>query len=93
MTRSAEQLAADEALADAIMGVLRAYDVHDQSMVLTDFVVAYALQGWDADGDSKTICGQLVRDGSVPDYRVLGLLETTAAAIRHEAVWSDDDDD
>jgi hypothetical protein len=82
--RTPEQVEADDALTAAIEGVAVAYEWHD-GMLLTDYLVLTARQDFDAEGDSRTEYGYMMRDEAMPDYRIMGLLEVIRArfAYRH----------
>lgn len=73
-TRTPEQRAADEGLTDAINTVNRAY-FGDSDRLLTDYVVVFAEQSWDDDGDPITAVGTNPRDGDMAIYKTIGLLE------------------
>ncbi len=95
--RTPEQKAADQALTDAIDAVYRAYNhvealtEADGPVVLTDYVVVCAFQGWDSDGDQFTQIMLTPRDGDMPVYRILGLLDYGVA--REKAIISEPDDE
>lgn len=82
MSRTAEQVEADDALTTAIEGVLQAYDDGD-AWLLAEYVVITSQQRYDDDGDLLTAVGALYRDGSVPTHRALGLIEHAAVRLRH----------
>jgi hypothetical protein len=81
VSRSPEQVAADEALTAVIEGVLQAYDDGD-AWLLAEYVVITSQQRYDDDGDLLTAVGALYRDGSVPTHRALGLVEHAAVRLR-----------
>lgn len=72
--KTAEQVKADSTLADAVQNALRAYDIED-GFTLVDFVVLIAAQRLDADGTIYTTHPVLMRDGDIPWYRIMGLME------------------
>lgn len=79
--RTPEQVAADNALTDAIEACLQAYG-GPGSYVLTEYIVITAQTGWDDDGEQLTAVGVCHRDGDVPLHRCLGLAEYAAARYR-----------
>jgi hypothetical protein len=82
MARTAEQEHADDALTAAINLVRVAYFGEESARrLLTDYVVVFAEQTIDDDGDVETVTGTLVREGNLAGYRIAGLL-TTALADR-----------
>lgn len=80
-SRTDEQQAADADLTTAIEAVNRAY-FGDEARLLTDYVVVFAEQSWDDDGDQITAVGVNPRDGDLPIYRTLGLLDYAQARAR-----------
>lgn len=82
MSRSGEQVAADDALTTAIERVLQAYG-DDQAYVLTEYVVVTSQQRFDEDGDGITAVGLMFRDSAVPTHRALGLCEYASTRLRH----------
>lgn len=52
--------------------------------VLTDWVVLYATQNYDAHGDSRAQVGRLTPADSAQYYRVLGLLDYAQTRARAE---------
>ena len=96
MTRTPEQVAADEALTAAIEQTARAYGDDGQAWVTSEYVVAVAQHRFDDDGDPVTTVGLLYRDGDVPTHRALGLVEFAAVRLRTlamDAVRMGDDED
>lgn len=74
MPRSEEQIAADEALAEAIERTLRAYDRNTEDGLLTGFIVLTVHQGFEEDG-----CGnaryEWLTHHAMPWHSVIGLHE------------------
>ncbi|MEV4975518.1 hypothetical protein [Streptomyces scopuliridis] len=70
-----------EYLDQAIRSVIR---LEEWEGLVTDWVVIAANQYFTDDGRSMTGVGQILPDGgnSVPDYRVIGLLDVALAARR-----------
>lgn len=79
-------------LDQAIRDVIR---LEEWEGLVTDWVVIAANQYFDDDGRSMTAVGQLLPDGgdSVPDYRVIGLLDVALTARRAEYAPEEDEDD
>ncbi len=82
-----------ERLDQAIRDVTR---LNDWEGLVTDWVVIAANQYYADDGRSMTGVGQLLPDGgdSVPDYRVIGLLDVALTARRagYASEGSEDDE-
>ena len=72
MPRTAEQVAADDALTEAVKAAMVAHGM--DAGLLTDYVVCVAAQHFDDDGDIRTLYGSLYQDDSMPHYRIIGLL-------------------
>ncbi len=89
MTRTPEQIEADNALTDAIEAVHRAYD-DDIEGVLTKYVVLAQRQWWDDDGDSITASYSSPRDLGVPVSDLLGMVEYASTRFRAEIARDDD---
>lgn len=82
MSRTPEQVAADDALTLAIEGALQAYTDDGQAWVISEYVVITAQHRFDDDGDGLTAVGVLYRDGDVPTHRALGLLDFASTRMR-----------
>ena len=89
MTRTPDQVAADDALTAAIERVLQVYDDGD-AWVLTEYVVVTAQHRFDDDGEGLTAVGALFRDSDVPIHRALGLLEYASTRMRHRIAQGDE---
>lgn len=77
MSRTPEQIAADEQLAAAIEAVDKAYgDGQVDGDVLGDFIVISAWSRLTDEGEFDTVTGHHVRDNAVPPYRVRGLVHS-----------------
>lgn len=90
MARTAEQIAADDALTVAIQRATDAY-FGAAPRLLTDYVVLTAEQGIDEEGDGETAIGWLIRDNEVPHYRIIGLLDMALTRHRQMAQPARDD--
>ncbi len=82
MPRTAEQVAADELLTEAIHAVVKAYYDGNQTYVLGEYIVIAAQQGWNDDGDGVSANTMIQRDGDVALHRCLGLAEYAATRYR-----------
>lgn len=81
MARTAEQVAADDALTTAIEQVHTAYN-DDVEGVLTKYVVLAQRQWWDEDGDSVTASYSSPREDTVPISDLLGMVEYASTCYR-----------
>jgi hypothetical protein len=89
--RTPEQIAADNDLTDAIERVRLAYaDPTDPSFLMTDYMVLFAAQRFDENGEGWTMVGHVYRDSDVPAYRLLGLVDF--AQIRLRRLIAEDED-
>ncbi|SBT63940.1 hypothetical protein GA0070622_0908 [Micromonospora sediminicola] len=91
MSRTPEQVAADQALTAAIEQVLLAYADDGQAWVLTEYVVISAQQRFDDHGHGVTAVGCFNRDDAVPVHRILGLVEYAATRTRKTIATLDED--
>ena len=80
--RTAEQVAADAQLREAIQAVAEAYTEDGSSWVATEYVAVYSMQRWTEEGDALAAVGTAVDGDSVPLHRQLGLVEYAAARYR-----------
>jgi hypothetical protein len=80
-SRTIEQREADAALTAAVEAVNRAYYGED-GRLLTDYIVVFAEQSWDNEGEQVTAVGVSPRDGDMPIYRTLGLLDYALTRAR-----------
>lgn len=69
MARTADQVAADDALTAAIEQAIAAYYPSEQAYVLSEYVVVTCQQTFDEDGDGITAIGTVYRDSDVPLHR------------------------
>ncbi|WP_328439134.1 hypothetical protein [Nocardia puris] len=81
MTRTPEQVAADDALADAITAAQLAHHGTAEG-VLTTYVVVAKRQWWDEQGGRYVAYYRNLRDDDVPLDEQLGLLEYAATRVR-----------
>jgi hypothetical protein len=86
---NAEKKAAYQRLADAIETVAR---LEEAEGVLTEWVIVYATQRYDEDGDGITQIGTILPDGGggVPYHRLMGLLDYALTRCRAEVARDDD---
>lgn len=82
MSRTPEERNADEALTTEVDRVVRTYSPELDLGILTDYVVIAAFQGFDADGEDETYVTLHPRDGNLPIYRIMGLLDYSQAHER-----------
>lgn len=88
MARTADQVAADDALAAAIEQCRNAY-VEDATGIITEWIVLYASRRWTEDGDSLTAIGKLLCEPPPPLHHQLGMVELVATEYR-KIITSDD---
>lgn len=89
VARTPEEKAADEKLTEAIELVTQVYNPDLNMGILTDYIVIAAYQGFDADGDDETHVTMHPRDGSLPLYRIMGLLDYSQAHERGTVASAD----
>jgi hypothetical protein len=80
MSRTTEQIAADDALSNAIDRCVIAYYGCDDAISL-EYVVAVARQRINAAGDPEYTFNTVYRDNCVPTTRALGLLEAASRSL------------
>lgn len=94
MARTPQQIAADDALTEAIKQVERAYADGGEDpdrYLLTDYVIVTAANRFDAaEGASYSRVSILMRDSDVPAYKVIGLLRF---ALERCNIWVGRDED
>lgn len=88
MSRTSEQVQADDLLAAAIEACRNAY-VDEPSGVITEYIVLYASRSWDDDGSGLTAIGKLVCEPAPPLHHQLGMVELVAAEYR-KLITADD---
>ncbi len=91
MPRTPEQVAADEAVRDAVIAQLRAYG-WDEGGVLTDFVVLGNMTMFGDAGEPISTTFSLHAEEAVPLYRLLGLCEAAAAHYRADLATPAEDE-
>jgi hypothetical protein len=82
VSRTPEQVQADDALTAAIEQCMHAYHGQERPFVLTEYLVITSQQGFDDDGEGLTAVGALYRDNDVPTHRAVGLIEYVGARLR-----------
>jgi hypothetical protein len=90
VTRTPEQVAADDALTAAIEAVQRAYHDDGNEGVLTSYIVIAKRRYWEADGTGVTAIDAIPKDGQVPLDECLGLVEYVG--VRYRADIASDDE-
>ncbi|WP_280195833.1 hypothetical protein [Nocardia farcinica] len=82
MPRTPDQIAADDALTEAIDTVWRIYSEDDDPGLLLDYVVVATRRGIDDDGDTWT---------SVPTHVQMGLLQHRLTRLKQSLAENDDE--
>lgn len=90
MSRTEEQVAADENLTNAIDQCIRAYG-YEEDFILTDYIVIAAQTKLDEDGDSVNAYTYLYRDSDMPYHKILGLLEVARRRAAYHMMQGEDD--
>lgn len=91
MPRTPDQVAADDALTEAIDTVWRIYSEDDDPGLLLDYVVVATRRGIDDDGDTWTSVGSFTRDDSVPTHVQMGLLQHRLTRLKQSLAEDDDE--
>lgn len=81
MSRTEEQVEADENLTKAIDQCIKAYE-GEEAFILTDYMVIAAQAKLDDAGDQSTAYSYLYRDSDLPYHKILGLLEVARARAK-----------
>lgn len=89
MPRTEEQVAADEALTEALERAARAYQVLQDGDVMNDYVLVAATQELQGD-ELKNSYILMLRNNSVPGTTAVGLLETASFDIKMGRAEGDD---
>ncbi|WP_280357091.1 hypothetical protein [Nocardia otitidiscaviarum] len=89
MSRTPEQIAADNALTEAIDAVWRAYDDDPDPGLLLDYTVVATRRGIDNDGDTWTSVGAFSRDDNVPVHVQMGLLLQRLTRLKQQLADED----
>lgn len=88
--RSDEQREADARLHEAIDACIKAYEYGPTScggsLITTDYIVLTAGVEFLQDGTTKSHYNRLYPDGSMADYRALGLMEMHRVLLRADIV-------
>lgn len=86
MTKTAEQIAAEQKLLEAIEEAIRAYAGDTgASLVLGDYAVLTTVQTLTEENMLITRYPIFLRDGDMPWYRILGLLEMAKLQTAEQA--------
>ncbi|MEV0357125.1 hypothetical protein AB0H71_13790 [Nocardia sp. NPDC050697] len=92
--RTPEQIAADEALTEAIQNAWLAYAPNSDFGVLMEYVVLARRRTFAEDGEPLTANIMIPRDQDVPIDLLIGMTGQAEAIFRHRAVsWAVGDDD
>ncbi|HEY7009051.1 MAG TPA: hypothetical protein VH395_08935 [Jatrophihabitantaceae bacterium] len=87
MNRTPEQVAADDALRDAVIADDLAYrNVETPPLLLTHYIVVEA--SVPIDDDDSTVIGVMYSDGSMPTWQAIGLLDLARNKLIHDWVSS-----
>jgi len=70
-----EQKKASDWLGESIKDFMDQLGYNDGTMVITDWVICVAQQGYDEAGEGKTGVSYLVKDEAMSWHRILGLVE------------------
>lgn len=91
--RTPEQIAADDALDEAIRNVVEVYKPEGRpASIITASIVVYAETWYDEEGDGITAIGRHVpAGGTVPYHVLIGMIETARAHFLTEVVATDED--
>jgi hypothetical protein len=92
MSRTPEQIAADEALTAAIEQVWRAYDDDPDPGLLLDYTVIAARRGVHDDGETWSSVGAFTRDDNVPTFVQMGLLQHRLTRLKQSLNEYQDED-
>lgn len=90
MSRTDEQINADENLTKAIEQCIRAYGYED-AFIVTDYMVIAAQTKLDEDGDSINAYTYLYRDSDMPYHKILGLMEVARRRAAYHMMQGEDD--
>ncbi|MDV2477172.1 hypothetical protein F8M49_20850 [Rhodococcus zopfii] len=82
MARTPDQIAADEALTEAIQRVWHAYYCDADKGILLEYVVLARSRSFDEVGDALTAHALMPRDGDVPIDLMLGMTEYASTRLR-----------
>ena len=89
-TRTEEQIAADNNLTDAITKCLQAYSDGDYDFVLSDYAILMTASRINDDNEVETSYPTLLRDGDLPWYKVIGLIEMHRALAKAHMIMGND---
>lgn len=89
MTRTPQQVEADTNLRNAIEQANAAY--MNVEGVITDYLVLFAEQAFDDQGEGTTKIGAIVCDPPPPAYRQIGLLHTILGRLQQWDLHTTDD--
>lgn len=90
MSRTDEQINADENLTKAIEQCIRAYG-YEEAFIVTDYMVIAAQTKLDEDGDSINAYTYLYRDSDMPYHKILGLMEVARRRAAYHMMQGEDD--
>lgn len=90
MSRTPEQIAADDALSAAIDDVWHAYYPESEKGILLEYVVLARSRSFDEEGDALTAHAMMPRDGEVPIDLMLGMTEYACTRLRKRIAEDED---
>jgi hypothetical protein len=85
MNKTEAQVAAEQRLLEAIEEAIRVYAGDNSSLVLGDYAVLTTVQTLTEEGILITRYPIFLRDGDMPWYRILGLLEMAKLQTAEQA--------
>lgn len=83
MSRTVEQISADEALTEAIQRVLNVYGIQSDYL-LGDYLIVCTQARIDEDGEACSAYAHLYRNGDLPAHAILGLLDVARTRIQYQ---------
>ena len=89
--RTAEQIAADDALEAAILAVLRVYNLLEEGRALGDFLVLTALPGYSDDKNKTTEYHYIMPGEGIPWHQINGLMYTHRRLMDEEMLGRESD--
>ncbi|WP_280465857.1 hypothetical protein [Nocardia brasiliensis] len=92
MSRTPEQIAADNALTEALEGVWAAYCPEPDPGVLLEYTVLATRRGMNIDGSAWSSFGAFTRDDNVPTYVQMGMLQYRLTRLKQSLSEYEDED-
>lgn len=82
--RTPEQVAADDALTEAVLNAIEVHGLASPREVATNFVVLVSIVGVDDEGDDYTGHIKIFRDGRMPVTEQIGLLRIATLNVERQ---------